>query len=362
MFTHDDFETFEHPANLPIGHQFSLAATQTSGKFWLYSNIQDSGAWRGEVDMTAGRDNITWTEWESTVGDEAGRHAIDPTNPDLVYFTTRYGGGPYVKDFSKPEPEPKEGEPRWRRRRGTQIAPDFGDVEKRAQWVSPLIISPHSTKRLLYGAQFVFLTDDAGTAWRQISPDLTNYDPEKQGNIAYSTVWAIAESPLKKGLIYAGTDDGNFHTTMDEGANWTLNTEGLPQGLFISSIEASDLDEATVYITVNGKRHNDFNTYVFKSTDYGKTWTDIGSDVPGECANVIRQDPENGNIFYLGTDRAVYVSLDGGDTWDVLGTGLPTVYVHDIVIQQPENVLAIATHGRSSWVIDLLPVREAAGS
>lgn len=362
MFTHDDFETFEHPVNLPIGHQFSLAATQTPGKFWLYSNIQDSGAWRGQVDMTAGRDNITWTEWESTVGDEAGRHAIDPTNPDLVYFTTRYGGGPYVKDFSQPEPEPKEGEPRWRRRRGTQIAPDFGEVEKRAQWVSPLIISPHSTKRLLYGAQFVFVTDDGGTTWRQISPDLTNFDPEKQGNIAYSTVWAIAESPLKKGLIYAGTDDGNFHTTMDEGANWTLNTEGLPQGLFISSIEASDLDEATVYITVNGKRHNDFNTYVFKSTDYGQTWTDIGSDVPGECANVIRQDPENGNIFYLGTDRAVYVSLDGGDTWDVLGTGLPTVYVHDIVIQQPENVLAIATHGRSSWVIDLLPVREAAGS
>lgn len=362
MFTHDDFETFEHPVNLPIGHQFSLAATQTPGKFWLYSNIQDSGAWRGEVDMTAGRDHITWTEWERTVGDEAGRHAIDPDNPDIVYYTTRYGGGPFVKDFSQPEPEPQEGEPRWRRRRGQQISPEFGEETKRAQWVSPLIISPHSTKRLFYGAQFVFLTDDGGTTWRQISPDLTNFDPEKQGNIAYSTVWAIAESPLKKGLIYAGTDDGNFHTTMDEGETWTLNTEGLPQGLFFSSIEASRLDEGTVYITVNGKRHNDFNTYVFKSTDYGKTWTDIGSSVPGECANVIRQDTENGNILYLGTDRAVYVSLDGGDTWDVLGSGLPTVYVHDIVIQQPEDVLAIATHGRSSWVIDLLPVRAAANN
>ncbi len=361
MFTHDDFETFEHPVNLPIGHQFSLAATQTPGKFWLYSNIQDSGAWRGEVDMTGGRDNITWTEWTSTVGDEAGRHAIDPTNPDIVYYTTRYGGGPFVMDFSQPEPEPEEGQEQRRRgRRGQAISPDFGEETKRAQWTAPIIISPHSTKRILWGAQFVFLTDDGGANWRKISPDLTNFDPEKQGNIAYSTVWSIAESPLKKGLIYAGTDDGNFHTTMDEGETWTLNIEGLPGGMFFSSVEASRLDEATVYITISGKRHNDFNSYVFKSTDYGKTWIDIGSDIPGECANVIRQDPENGNILYVGTDRAVYVSIDGGDTWNVLGTGLPTVYVHEIVIQRPENVLAIATHGRSSWVVDILPVRAAA--
>ena len=359
MFTHDDFVSYEHPVNLPIGHQFSLAATQTPGKFWLYSNIQDSGAWRGEIDMTAGRSNITWTEWENTVGDEAGRHAIDPTNPDIVFFTTRYGGGPFVKDFSQPEPEPVEGQRR-RRSRGTTISPDFGEETKRAQWNAPIIMSPHSTKRILWGAQFVFLTDDGGTNWRKISPDLTNFDPEKQGNIAFSTVWSIAESPLKKGLIYAGTDDGNFHTTMDEGETWTLNTEGLPSGLFLSSIEASRLDEGTVYITISGKRHNDFTSFVFKSTDYGKTWIDIGSDVPGECANVIRQDPENGSILYLGTDRSVYVSLDAGDSWQVLGTNLPTVYVHDIVVQTAENVLAIATHGRSSWVIDILPVREAA--
>lgn len=360
MFTYDDFETIEHPSNLPIGHQFSLAATQTEGKFWLYSNIQDSGAWRGEIDMTAGRDNITWTEWTNTVGDEAGRHAIDPTNPDIVYFTTRYGGGPFLKDFSQPEPEPVEGQRRRRRSRGQTISPDFGEVKKRAQWNAPIIISPHSTKRILWGAQFVFLTDDGGANWKKISPDLTNYDPEKQGNIAFSTVWAIAESPLKKGLIYAGTDDGNFHTTMDEGETWTLNTAGLPPGRFISSIEASRLDEGTVYMTISGKRHNDYTSYVYKSTDYGTTWIDIGSDVPGECANVIRQDPENGSILYLGTDRAVYVSLDGGDSWQVLGTDLPTVYVHEIVVQTAESVLAIATHGRSAWVIDILPVREAA--
>jgi photosystem II stability/assembly factor-like uncharacterized protein len=190
-------------------------------------------------------------------------------------------------------------------------------------------------------------------------PDLTNFDPEKQGNIAFSTVWSIAESPLKKGLIYAGTDDGNLHVTMDEGATWTKCAGDWPAGLFISSLETSWTDEGTAYVTVNGKRHNDFTPYVFKTTDYGKTWTNIGAGCPGECANIIRQDPENGNILYLGTDRAVYVSLDGGAAWDVLGTGLPTVYVHEIAVQKPESLLVIATHGRSSWVVDLRPVRAA---
>jgi photosystem II stability/assembly factor-like uncharacterized protein len=359
MFSHDDLATFEHPANLPIAHEFSLAISQTEGKFMAYSNIQDTGAWRGEIDATAGPGKITWTPWESTIGDESGRHAVDPTNPDIVYFTTRYGGGPSVMDFSQPQPEPQEGQMR-RRPRGKTIAPDFGEEKKRAQWVAPIVISAHSPKRILWGAQFVFVTDDGGENWRKISPDLTNFNPEKQGNIAFSTVWSIAESPLKKGLIYAGTDDGNLHVTMDEGATWTKCAGDWPAGLFISSLETSWTDEGTAYVTVNGKRHNDFTPYVFKTTDYGKTWTNIGAACPGECANVIRQDPENGNILYLGTDRAVYASLDGGATWDVLGTGLPTVYVHEIAVQKPESLLVIATHGRSSWVVDLRPVRAAA--
>ncbi len=360
MFSHDDLATFKHPANLPIAHQFSIAISQTEGKFTAYSNIQDSGAWRGEIDVTAGRDKITWSPWENTVGDESGRHAVDPTNPDIVFYTTRYGGGPFVMDFSQPQPEPQEGQRR-RRFRGKTISPDFGEEKKRAQWVAPIIISPHSPQRVLWGAQFVFLTDDSGENWRKISPDLTNFDPEKQGNIAFSTVWSIAESPLKKGLIYAGTDDGNLHVTMDEGETWTKCVGDWPQGLFFSSIDASRVDEGTAYITVNGKRHNDFTTYVYKTTDYGKSWTNIASDCPGGCANVIKEDPENGKILYLGTDLAVYVSLDAGQTWEVLGTGLPTVYVHDIAVHLAEDLLVIATHGRSSWVIDLKPVRAAAG-
>ena len=322
--------------------------------------------------MTAGRDKITWKEWDSAPGDESGRHAVHPTDPDIVYFVTRYGGGPSMVDFKKvaeaqaqaAAAPPAQGQAAGARRGGragqTTIAPDFGTEKKRAQWVSPIIISPHDPNRLLYGAQFVFLTDDQGKTWKKISPDLTNFDPSKQGNIAYSTVWSISESPAKKGLIYAGTDDGNIHVTRNEGGDWEKITKGLPAELFIASIEASRFDEATVYIVVNGKRHNDFNTYLFKSTDYGKTWTNIATAVPGGIANVVKEDPTNRNILYLGTDLAVYVTIDGGKTWNVLGSNLPTAYVFDLAIQTAENVAVIGTHGRSAFVIDLLPVRAAA--
>ncbi len=377
--SHDGLATFTHPVNLPIGHLFSIAVSQTKGTFWAYSNIQDTGGWRGQIDMTAGRDKITWKEWESAPGDESGRHAVHPTDPDVVYFVTRYGGGPSMVDFRKmaeaqalaaaaakaaPPPAPPAQPPAGGRRGGrpgqTTIAPDFGTEPKRAQWVSPLIISPHDPNRLLYGAQFVFLTDDQGKTWKKISPDLTNFDPARQGNIAYSTVWSISESPLKKGLIYAGTDDGNMHVTRNEGGDWEKITRGLPAELFIASIEASRFDEATVYIVVNGKRHNNFNTYLFKSTDYGKSWTNIATSVPGGIANVVKEDPTNKNILYLGTDLAVYVTIDGGKKWNVLGANLPTAYVFDLAIQAAEDVAVIGTHGRSAFVIDLRPVRAAA--
>jgi photosystem II stability/assembly factor-like uncharacterized protein len=389
--SHDGLATFQHPVNIPIGHLFTMAVSQTKGKFWAYSNVQDTGGWRGEIDMTAGRDHITSKEWESSIGDEAGRHAVNPIDPNVVYYVTRYGGGPYVMDYTKAAEAQAQaqalaqaqaaaqgqaqgqasgqaqGQARGQVQGGrggragqTTIAPDFGTDKKRSQWVSPIIVSPHDPNRILYGAQFVFLTNDQGKTWRKISPDLTNFDPAKQGNIPYSTVWSISESPLKKGLIYAGTDDGNIHVTKDEGGNWEKITKGLPPERFIASIEASRFDEGTVYIVVNGRRHNDFNPYLFKSKDYGKSWINIATSVPGGVANVVKEDPTNKNILYLGTDLGVYVTTDGGEKWEVLGTGLPTAYVFDMALQTAENVLVIGTHGRSCWVADILPVRAAA--
>jgi len=344
----DAFASFEHPNNLPIAQLYNVSISQAKGTFRMFSSRQDMGGYMGEATVGPNRE-ITWKDWESGPGDESGRHAVDPTNPNLVYFVNRYGGGPFLADFAQDNPRTKK----------PPLSKDITPkgVEPRAQWVSPIIVSPHDPARILYGAQFVFLSDDQGKTWRRISPDLTDFDPSKRGNIPYSTVFAIAESPMKKGLIYAGTDDGLMHVTVDEGKTWKNITAGLPAERFISSIEASRFDAGTVYVTVNGKRNDEFSTLLFKSADFGRTWTNLTPAFPGNNANVVREDPTDRRILYLGTDQGVAVSVNGGLTWSVLGTGLPTVYVHDIAIQTQEHVAVIATHGRGAYAIDLLPVR-----
>ena len=347
MMSRDGLETFFHPTNIPIATLYNVAIGQDMGSFFAYSTIQDNMGWRGAIEIASDRSKITYQEWQSGYGDESGRHAVDPTDSDNVYAVNRYGTGPYHFDFKEED----------RAKRRKAISPKFEDAKRRAQWVSPLTMSSHDPSRIFYGAQFVFLTNDKGDNWKRISPDLTNFDPEKQGNIEYSTIFSIAESPVKKGLIYAGTDDGNVQITQDEGLTWTNVSSGLPKDCFIASIEACRAHEGTVFIAVNGKRINNFNCYLFKSTDFGKTWESISNGIPGGIANVIKQDPTDSDILYAGTDLGVYFSLDGGKAWHVLGTGLPTVYVHDLAIHHLEHVAVIATHGRGAWAIDLLPVR-----
>jgi len=351
MISHDKFATHDHPPNLPIAPLYNVGVSMAKEKFYIYSSAQDTGAYRGEIDLTQGRNNIPVKRYDSAPGDESGRHAVDPLHPNILYSVRRYGGGPTRTDYNMPSEN--------RPYTSVNVAPDFGEDRKRAQWVSPIIISPQSNERLLYGAQFVFLTDNRGDDWKRISPDLTNFDPEKQGNIAHAIVFCIAESPLKKGLIYAGTDDGNIQVTQDEGKTWTKVIAGIPEGRCIASIAASAFDEGTVYAAVNGKRHDDFNCYLFKSTDYGETWTNIAANCPGSITNVVKEDPTNPDILYLGTDCSVYVTINGGKSWTVLGSGLPTVYVHDLVVHTNENVCVITTHGRGNWVVDLLPVQDA---
>jgi len=163
---------------------------------------------------------------------------------------------------------------------------------------------------------------------------------------------SISESPLKEGLIYAGTDDGRVHVTKDTGKNWEEITDGLPYNKHVSRIIASKYDEAAVYLTLNGRRDDDFTDYVYKSEDYGKTWKDISGNLPGGPVNVIREDPKKENILFIGNDLGVYVSLDGGRKWHVLPNGLPNCFVWDLVIHPRDNVLVIATNGRGMYAID----------
>jgi hypothetical protein len=200
---------------------------------------------------------------------------------------------------------------------------------------------------------YLFRSMDRGDSWERISPDLTYNDKNKIGDIQYQTIFAISESPLKFGLIYVGTDDGRVHVTKDSGITWTELTGHVPQKKWISRLAASAFDLGTVYMSQNGKRDDDFAAYVWKSTNFGKTWKDISGNIPCGPVNVIREDPKNKNILYVGTDFGVYVSIDGGKSWQVLPNNLPTTYVHDLVIHPRDSILVAATHGRGMWAMDV---------
>jgi photosystem II stability/assembly factor-like uncharacterized protein len=357
MISRDDLKTYHSPTNMPIAHNYNCAVGQEEGKFWIYCSTQDTGAWRGLVDLSRGRNSIVRQTWERATGDESGRHAVDPENPNIVYSVSRYGGGPAKTDYSEKVVTERRGRTFESYKRENIAVKWTREDPKRGQWVSPIIISPHDTERLLYAAQYVFLSDDGGKSWEKISDDLSNFDEDKQGNIAHAVVFSLTESPVEKGVIYAGTDDGNLHVTRDGGKTWNDVSEDLPEELCVASLEACHFEKGTVYAAINGKRHNEFDCLLYKSTDYGKTWDSITNNIPGSNANVIKQDPENQDLLFAGTDRGVYVSTDGGEKWEVLGKDLPTVYVHDLTLQTVEDFCVIATHGRGCYVLDIRDLR-----
>ena len=314
--------------------------------FRVYGSMQDHGSFRGKVDISSGRDKIPAVAFEGAPGGEGSNHAIDPDDPDIVYSAGFYGTISRA-EYGKPGPYP--GAPFQK-----EVLPVLYENETplRGQWLAPFILSPHNPSILYHGMQYVFRSLDRGDTWERISPDLTTNDAATRGDIRYQTLFTISESPVKYGLLYAGTDDGRLWVTKDGGKAWAEITAGLAPGKWMSRVVASAYELGTVYLTQNGKRDDDFTPYVWKSTDYGKTWTSIAKGIPVGPVNVLREDPVNKDILYVGTDMGVYVTTDGGKTWTVLGGGLPTVYVHDLVIHPRDNIVVIATHGRGMWALD----------
>ena len=329
---------------LPLAQFFNIAV-DTEEPFHVYGSIQDHGSRRGIVNLSRGRDNIPAVDFEYAPGGEGSNHVIDPRNPNLVYSAGFYG------TLSRSDLTKKG------RERTKMIVPKTfkNEPKLRGQWLAPFIISPHNPDIVYHGMQYLFRSLDTGSTWERISPDLTYNDPEKYGDIPYQTIFSISESPLKYGLLYAGTDDGRIHITKNGGKNWNEITLGLMKNRWISRVVASENKMSRVYLTQNGKRNDDFAPYVWKSEDWGKTWDNISANIPLGPVNVIREDPLDDKILYLGTDTGVYASTNRGKSWSILGN-LPTVYVQDLVIQQRDNILVIATHGRGIWAIDITPV------
>ena len=334
---------------IPVCQFFNLNFDMAT-PFKVYGSMQDHGSFRGVVDLSKGRDKIPVVDFEEAPGGEGSNHAIDPTDPDIVYSAGFYG------TISRADLR-KSG--KWYETTKDLLPRTYDDEPRlRGQWLAPFILSPHNPNILYHGMQYVFRSLDRGDTWERISPDLTAFTPSEAGDIPYHTIFALSESPLKYGLVYAGTDDGRVWLTRDGGKAWREITAGLTNGKWVSRIVASAHELGTVYMTQNGKRDDDFTPYVWKSTDFGQTWTSIAANIPMGPANVIREDPVNRNILYVGTDTGVYVTTDGGKTWNTIGTNLPAAYVHDLIVHPRDNVMVVATHGRGMWVIDVEPINK----
>lgn len=333
--------------NLPISQFFNIAYDMDT-PFRVYGSMQDHGSFRAVVDISRGRDRIPAQDFERAPGGEGSSHAIDPTNPNIVYSSGFYGTLSRT-DLSKAGEE-----------RSKSVLPRQFENETplRGQWIAPTIISPHNPNIIYHGMQYLFMSRDRGDTWERISPDLTYATKTEMGDIPYHTIFSLSESPLKFGLIYVGTDDGKVHVTKDGGKTWQEIMAGLPYQKWVTELTASAHDLGTVYITQNGKHEDDFTPYVWKSTDYGKTWVSIAGNIPFGPVNVIKEDTVDKNILYLGTDNSVYATTDGGKTWNVLGANLPSAYVHDLVLHPRDNIIVIATHGRGMWAIDANPINK----
>jgi photosystem II stability/assembly factor-like uncharacterized protein len=355
-------------ADLPTETLFDIAFDMDT-PFRVYGSVQDHGSYRAVVDLGNGRDNLKAIPFENAPGGEYCEHAIDPRNPNIVYSDAltrtdlsipaaprgrggagaagRAGGGGAGAGVP-PGPQ-----------RSTTIRPTVGPNEDplRTQVLAPVLLSPFDPDTVYLGAQSLFRSHNRGDTWERLTGDLSYNDKTRLGDIPHQLVITIAESPKKKGLLYAGTDDGRLHVSTDDGKTWTELTSNLPQKEWIAKVLASQFDEATVYVAQQGRYDEDFAVRLYKSTDYGKTFKSIAGNVPGGPINMVREDPVNPNVLYTSNDFGVYVTTNGGARWDVLGGNLPSVNVMDFIVHPRDRMLVIATHGRGVWAIDVSQLR-----
>jgi photosystem II stability/assembly factor-like uncharacterized protein len=331
--------------NLPMV-QFYNVGLDMAEPFRVYGSVQDHGSFRGVVDLSRGRDRVRATEWERAPGGEASYHAIDPTDENVVYHESFYG--------SIRRAHMDTGE-----RVRLELPTEDGAAALRGQWLAPFLISPHNPRVIYHGMNRLFRSMDRGDDFEAISPDLSFDRDDSKGDIPYQTITTISESPKRFGLVYAGTDDGRLHVTKDGGATWTeLGTDRFAPGRAFSRVEASRHGEGIVFAAQNGKRNDDFTPYLWMSNDHGATWRSIARGIPIGPINVVREDPKNADVLYVGTDLGVYVSSDRGGSWDALVGGLPNTFVHDLAVHERDDVLVAGTHGRGVWVLDVRAIQD----
>ncbi|HVG21879.1 MAG TPA: hypothetical protein VNI02_22780 [Blastocatellia bacterium] len=355
--SYDRGRSWDYINTIPLG-QFYEISLDNRKPYWVYGGLQDNGSWSGPSG-TLYQEGVTNDDWFRTGGGDGFYSVVDPTDPDVIYVESQNG--------SMARLEMKTGE-----RRSIKPQAPKGEPEYRFDWNTPIVISSYNNRTIYVAGNRVFRSTDRGETWTR-GDDLTNnQDREKMpimgllpnkdmlsrhdGQETFGQVVTLAESPIKEGLLYAGTDDGNVQVSRDAGKTWkniTGRVPGVPKGTYVSRVVPSRHGEGSAYLTFDGHRSDDYNTYVFMTTDFGDSWKSLKGNLPaGVTARVIREHHRNANLLFLGTEFGAFVSVDRGAHWTRLKGNLPTVRVDDIQIHPRDNDLVLGTHGRSVWVLD----------
>ena len=385
---HDIWIDPTNPSRMAVANDGGVSLSVTRGRTWnriqlpiaqiyhvtvdnqipynVYGNKQDGPSYRGPS-RTFGFGGIPRSAWQSVAGGESGWATPDPLDSSVVWSSASGSGsvGGIVERF-----ETRNGQSR-----NVEVWPDqingstAFDLKYRFVWTMPLTISPHDHNKIYVGSQYVHQTTDGGNSWQVISPDLTTNDKAKQGfsggltgdniGVEYApVVFAIAESPKEKGLIWAGTNDGQVQFTRDGGKSWTnvtRNLPSLPPWGTVSNIEPSRYNAGTAYLTIDFHQVNNRDPFVFRTNDYGKTWKAITNGISHgmlSYAHCVREDPVRKGLLYLGTENGLYYSVDDGENWRPLQSGLPHAPVYWLTVQEHFNDLVVSTYGRGFWILD----------
>jgi photosystem II stability/assembly factor-like uncharacterized protein len=357
--SYDRAETWEAILNFAAGQFYQIHADNRWPFYYIQGGLQDNGTWSGPSRTRTG--GILNDDWRNISGGD-GFHVVNhPDEPEL-FLSENQGGGIVRTDWRTREQQDVSPQPK--RNDGGPV----GELKYRFNWNAPIVASPHDKNTVYFGSNVLFKTTNFGKTWDAISPDLTTNDPEKQKSVGtmwtenttaeyHCTIIRIAESPKQAGVIWVGTDDGNLQVTTDGGKHWsnvTGNAPGVPKFAEIGWIEPSRTAAGTAYVAFEHHWFDDFHPYVFKTTDFGKTFTNITGNLPtNDYLWVVKEDPKNPQLLYVGGELGLHVSFTGGNQWTRLHLkNLPPVAVRDIVIHPRENDLILGTHGRSIWILD----------
>ncbi len=354
--SYDGGRTSDHRYNIPLGEVYAVGVDMED-PYNIYAGLQDHENWKGPSNSPTGE--ITILDWRAVGNNDGMFTLVDPNDGRWLYTTRQYGGHARIDQSTgiRTEIMPR--------------APE-GEAPYRFIWATPFHISPHDGSTVYTGGQVLLRSRDRGDTWEEISPDLSTNDtanilPSSEGGLPGGIPWfaasSISESPLTPGVIWVGTSDGKVHVTWDDGGAWADRTSalvaaGAREDAYVSRVRASSHVEGRAYVTKRGYKFDDFKPFVYRTDDFGATWTSLAANLPDEPVNVIWEDRKNPDLLFIGNDTGIFVSIDGGERWVKMNGNIPNVPVHDLLVHPRENDLVVGSYGRGIFLTDVSPLQE----